>query len=230
MSDRKPTPLAAILGDAMASLRLVDPEPVNAADVLAPIIADSVAVTRADCRRLARGTCDQTDATRAALAPWRHRSAFLLLSGSRGTGKTVAACAALLAALRAGPPPAERGAVERWAARIGAHLSGGFVSAPTLPMRLAPWKDERERHAPINLQRAFLVLDDLGTERPGSRFAEAFGRLVDRRQAKATIITTNLAPSELRARYGDRVADRLNHGARVQVLRGASMRREGAGI
>ena len=74
-----------------------------------------------------------------------------------------------------------------------------------------------------------LVLDDLGTELDGERFAVVFGELVEARQNAKTVITTNLAPAELRRRYGDRIADRLNHLGRIVPIVGAS-RRRGGGI
>ena len=56
-----------------------------------------------------------------------------------------------------------------------------------------------------------LILDDLGTEVQSSYITSCIGELIDARVARKlpTIITTNLNPSELERRYGERTVSRI---------------------
>lgn len=161
------------------------------------------------------GTMSATPALTACrewLASDRPRP-ILILVGGTGTGKTVAALNAL------------------------SIIRGQFVDAPLLGRRCDPWRSELEQGIQfLDLERTpLIVLDDLGTERADDdRFVEAFGRLVNLRQgtkdgrALRTLITSNLPPTEIRRRYGDRVADRLNEIGKAVPLQGASMRSQRA--
>lgn len=105
--------------------------------------------------------------------------------------------------------------------------------ARDLPVLWDPWKAEVEAGAkPAARSRPYIVLDDLGTERESDRFFEALGAFVDYRMDARlkTVITTNLAKQDIRARYGDRIADRINHVGKSFVVGGASRRRNGAGL
>lgn len=144
---------------------------------------------------------------------------FLVLSGGVGTGKTVAALAEL---------------VRRDPSEVA------YVHATELARRYEPWREDRERGVEaIDLGVRLLVLDDLGTERGDDpRFAEALGRIIDKRLGpgvtasgelyrRVTIITTNLAPKEIGPKYaaiGGRIADRFRGDARSVLLTGDSMR------
>ena len=64
------------------------------------------------------------------------------------------------------------------------------------------------------LTKKILALDDVGVEDVSVKFGErrmAFAELMDsiEKYEKLAIITTNLSPDELKAKYGDRVMDRI---------------------
>lgn len=174
---------------------------------------------------------------------WRRSSVpVLVLCGGVGTGKTIAALGAAHAA--------EQVALSRM---VSAHLTPvdssehleralaelrrtrprvDATTAAMLGKRVDPWKADTEAGIrPLRMDAALVVLDDLGTERADdARFHDALFRLIDERQdaGTRTLITTNLARADIRPRYGDRIADRLNHVGIAVEIRGASMRRPGA--
>lgn len=73
-----------------------------------------------------------------------------------------------------------------------------------------------------------LVVDDLGVEPASPRDTAALDLLVTRRMTRRTIITTTLAPSELRGRYGARLGDRIGHVGSIVRVEGPSRRRGAA--
>jgi DNA replication protein DnaC len=185
------------------------------------------------------------------------RRAFLLLLGPVGTGKTLAATTGAAAPVRRAAVrwleelDARDG--DAWARAVGeralfATNSSALVldavrgsrprpigrrlalwRASELPRLWTPWADELQAGAsPAARDVDVLVLDDLGVEAPSPRFDVALGELLEHRARRKTIITANLRPPEIRARYGDRVADRLNHLGRVKIVHGGSRRRKGA--
>ncbi len=115
------------------------------------------------------------------------RPTFLVLSGSKGVGKTTAAAWA----------SQHMGAL-RWV-RAGELATIGLY--------------DRERFDPIANART-LVLDDLGTEFNDAKgaFRALFDLLINTRYdgMLRTIITTNLLADGFTARYGARVLDRIN--------------------
>ncbi len=185
------------------------------------------------------------------------RRSFLLLLGPVGTGKTLAATAGAAAPLRRAVVrwleelDARDG--DAWARAVGDRALFAASSAelvleairgsrprPTgrrlalwraseLPRLWEPWSGEVGA-TPGARDVDVLVLDDLGVEASSPRFDVALGELLEHRASsgRKTIITANLRPSDMRARYGDRVADRFNHLARVELMRGPSRRRKGA--
>lgn len=131
---------------------------------------------------------------------------MLILSGSVGSGKTVAAT---------------------WA--IAQRHGGFFVHAPDLHRVTHPTWTEKENGArAINVESSMIVLDDLGTESDPkeARWADAFLKFMDARSGgQRTVITTNLPAGELLSRYGDRVADRLQASASIVECRGVESMR-----
>lgn len=181
---------------------------------------------------------------------------ILVLCGGVGVGKTIAALWALSAQIQArrlADLEREHSHWERRIADAAEHRDRAalealladpmpvppvppsraeWVRAPELAARVDPWRDERERGVePLDLEVPWLVVDDLGTEAPTERWHSAFGELVDARmRVGRTIISANATKADIRPRYGDRVADRLNHCAVAVELTGESMRRKGAGL
>lgn len=136
-------------------------------------------------------------------------SPWLVLLGGNGTGKSCAAAYAL------------------------AELGGEFVTAmqvrPT--MTRAVWEGAA---MPSIVTTRFLVVDDLGTEneKDPESFVTTFFELLNRRQDRMTIITSNLSKTRLAepTRYGTRIVDRIKHNAHVLELRGESMRVNKGGL
>lgn len=134
----------------------------------------------------------------------------LVLMGGTGVGKTVAA----LAAVREQP-------------------QGVFVKAAELARAVDPWWRERaEGWRQVDIEAPLFVVDDLGAETDEPRFHQALFAVVDTRDAadRKTIIASNLKPAQIRERYGDRIADRLNAMARAVRIGGESLREQGAGL
>jgi DNA replication protein DnaC len=124
----------------------------------------------------------------------------LVLAGPRGCGKTLAAAAAC------------------W------ERDGRFLDVARLA-RTSSYDDE----AMSVLERTrLLAIDDLGTEYADAKgaFASRLDGLINARYAAArkTIVTTNCNLADFKARFGDRIADRLREGGRFFELSEASMR------
>ncbi|MGL5895280.1 MAG: hypothetical protein ACRCZM_11820 [Bacteroidales bacterium] len=78
--------------------------------------------------------------------------------------------------------------------------------------------------------RAYVVLDDIGTEMPSNNYGSKVDPLAEildnaEKKAKTVIVTTNLNRAQLTARYGERVVDRLLGLTKVVVFRGDSLRK-----
>lgn len=159
----------------------------------------------------------QTTGT-AALEAQTHPVDILVLSGAVGSGKTIAAVTWLYAWVMdkrnwhvadAGPQP------------VGRCL---FVTAPQL--QRAPRFDVRWVERLTRATR--LVVDDLGAEYVDDKgvFTSLVQEVVNERHARrrATLITTNLAAPEFKARYGERVADRIRERGRFVVVGSKSLR------
>jgi DNA replication protein DnaC len=164
-------------------------------------------------QRVYRGDLQDTRALQAARR-WAEsmEPPILVLCGDPGTGKTVAAAwAALNVTIRN---------------VAGCRYCTAIVHAPELARRMDPWGDEAANVERLDPRyRGLIVLDDLGCEMPTDRWQEQFQRFINARQAFGrTVITTNLNKADIRPRYGDRVADRLNDTAAAVELTGQSLR------
>lgn len=131
----------------------------------------------------------------------------LALLGAVGRGKTLAAVRVLA-----------------WAARKG--YSGAFTTAAAFARLGYDDGKEIERLSSVRL----LVLDDLGSEHLTPFGMSQLEDLFRRRLATPglrTVITSNLSRVDFRARYGERVTDRLAEVGVSHVATGPSLRRRG---
>jgi DNA replication protein DnaC len=128
----------------------------------------------------------------------------LILLGSHGLGKTVAAL----------------WLVERMHER---RLRGEVVCAYDLS-GMSPWNDSASlnRFCSVDL----LVIDDFGKEMQTSATSEMLTRIIDRRyiEEKRTVITANLSRADLRNRFGASTSDRISESCEVVDLSGESRR------
>jgi DNA replication protein DnaC len=143
----------------------------------------------------------------AALKALRGDVGLTALSGGAGSGKTVAAVAWL-----------HGWAVERCS------VVGLFVSSAAI----ARWEryDDREMGRLFAPDR--LVIDDLGAEFLDAKgaYLSVLDELVNERYShkRATVLTTNLPIDGFRARYGERIADRIRESGKFISTADASMR------
>ena len=196
---------------------------------------------------LSSGAIERTPAIEHAAKWLTGDLPVLILGGGVGSGKTLAAAWALAEFFEPSfvrcvddlcarldimicPEPADERRAEGFARKCGVAMD-----ARSLHKVIEPWREDVE--AGWALWRperpAIVALDDLGSERQTDRWDDALAVFVDARIAsggKRTIITTNLGRGDIRPRYGDRIADRLNHSSVFVELKGTSLRRQGAGL
>lgn len=75
-------------------------------------------------------------------------------------------------------------------------------------------------------QPALLCIDDIGLRKPTDSQYEIIYELLDRRQRKPLMVTSNLSPRELQEQFDSRVISRLFQGTSIEVT-GSDRRREG---
>jgi len=144
----------------------------------------------------------------------------VVLSGSPGCGKTVASCAWLREIVVAD------GRVDGFTGYVGR------VPLFVTSARLSRW-DRYDNESMNRLLRADrLVIDDLGAEYADAKgnFAAILDEVVGDRHAnrRPLVITTNLDAAAFKARYDERIADRIREVGRFVSLAGASMRKRAA--
>lgn len=159
------------------------------------------------------------EACRQYAATFGEKSGNLMFVGGTGLGKTfLSACIA--------NEVTDKG------------FSVAYESAPSLFAKLEKNRfspdEESARQAARFTGTELLILDDLGTEMPGSFVTAALYSLVNERllSGKSTIISTNLNITEIAARYSPQIASRLQgsykgltfvgEDIRVQKARGVS--------
>ena len=141
-----------------------------------------------------------------AIEAVRDYSGLLVLSGQAGCGKTAAACWWLYRQ----PPGKGRGV---------------FITASAMAQ-----VSQFDAEANGRLRRApRLVIDDLGMEYSDTKgyFSSLFDSLVNERYANCLpmVMTTNLGVDAFRARYGERIADRIREDGRFVSCANASLRK-----
>ncbi|MCM1367583.1 MAG: ATP-binding protein [Roseburia sp.] len=123
---------------------------------------------------------------------------FLILAGQSGTGKTVLAAAVATALMERGAATVTVGAFDFLRRALDYHTQFSI-------------EDYTDRFTPM-LDCDALVIDDLGTETMLKNVTrEYLYAVVNERwqHRKITVITTNLTPDALLARYGESIASRL---------------------
>ena len=140
----------------------------------------------------------------------------LFLYGSYGTGKTGLAVSIM------------RAYIER------ACRSAMFVTAPDLLDAIRESYEKSNEPAEDVLRRAkragFLVLDDIGAERPTEWVREKLYQLVNHRHGEelATVFTSNLTLGELADRLGERTCWRIAEMCEIVHIEGANLREKRA--
>lgn len=125
----------------------------------------------------------------------------LMFCGGTGNGKTTMACAikSLYEFLTSNEPPSER---------------KRFIALPATEINNLA-KNNIDRYKSVCMT-PLLIIDDLGQEPAevldyGNVINPTIDLLAKRYTEQLfTIITTNLAPKQIREKYGDRIADRFN--------------------
>lgn len=182
-----------------------------------------------DVDALYAGSLRDTAALSIARGWWEDdSSAILVLSGTRGCGKTTAAAWCVAQEPRENPfrdydmgRYSGHGHREPRANRPRSRL---FLDVTKL-QRASRYDDEQM--ASIEYA-ATLAIDDLGMEYADAKgsFAALFDGLFNTRYAERlkTVITTNLTAQDFKARYGERVADRIREAGRFVELNEQSLR------
>lgn len=232
--------LAAMLSDPEYQRRLEEQEIKRARKVaesrehwskrarLMAIAQSGLSVPSYDVETLVSGALEETDCLRHVKRWWASTTRCLVLCGGVGVGKT-------LAVLWGATAQADEDFAAWWSEeRVGREDEPGFrlkvwvsgTTAVDLPRRVEPWKGERNE--PMRLGTSLVLVDDLGTEQLTDRWREAWQRLVDAQMGNGRLlVTSNLKRAEIRPRYGDRIADRLNHIGKAVEVRGETRRRKG---
>lgn len=193
-------------GQARHELLLEEWEAIERAQVRARAASERLRSTRLP--RLVAGALLQlqtTNATKCARQWVDSGRRYLVLAGDVGTGKTVAAGAALAWCM-------ERGATGEWSTSTGfAAALGGFSGQA---------EAERLKHLDV------LVIDDFGTEHLSSFAASVFFEVLAARHENGgrTVLTTNLDGKQFRERLGSRLADRVRESVTWVTCAGPSMR------
>jgi hypothetical protein len=155
-----------------------------------------------------RAAVPRKDVTRSWLANYRAgRRHGLVILGDPGTGKTWEAMAIARALLTED------------------HVPVTVVTAPELMAALRPSADDVSDVGQFQVAPV-LVLDDLGTEKLTDWVAEQLYLVASYRAARQlpTIVTSNLTPDEIKARYDQRLVQRLFGGAMLLTIAGSSLR------
>jgi DNA replication protein DnaC len=139
----------------------------------------------------------------------------LVLTGPTGTGKTHLAAAIVRNLILAGK-----------IFRIG-NLNwsyGDFVTVPDLLLKLRQTFNSRKGDSESDIVDRlrtvpFLVLDDLGSEKPSEWVTTTLYTIVDARyrEVMPTIVTTNLSMSQIASQLHPRIASRLSDGKVIKL-------------
>jgi hypothetical protein len=156
---------------------------------------------------------DEQDADRGAESP--KSSVLVVLSGGVGCGKSTAGSIWLAAGNPNHHPEWQRPRSPR-----------RFVTAQEFERTSRYGNDFFQQVVTASM----LVLDDLGPEYADAKgnFKSDLDALINERYSewRATVITTNLGPTDFRERYGDRICDRVRGSGHFIAVDGDSLRQE----
>lgn len=159
----------------------------------------------------------ETDAVKALDGSWR----LLALSGGPGSGKTTAGTLWLWRYVDAAVKQAD-------VYQPNQRLPIVFTTA----VRLSRWQRYDSTKMETLLSADRVVVDDLGAEYLDEKgfYLSLLDELVNERYAnlKPTLLTTNLDVIAFRARYGERIADRIRECGRFVSVGEKSLRRKDA--
>jgi hypothetical protein len=162
------------------------------------------------------GDVDQT----AAMAAVGMGITLLVLSGSPGTGKTFAAVRWIVDYVNDSKNWTPPGVVHRMLGRPPVWTTGPSLS------RWDHWDPEQMAKL---LRAPRLVIDDLGTEflDKGGFYASLLDEVINQRYEASLpiVITTNLDKDGFKARYGERIADRIRQSGKAMGCGNQSMRK-----
>lgn len=166
---------------------------------------DARLITPADFGRVVStepGAMDGTKAWRLVERFARSGKCFLVMSGPRGVGKTVACCA------------------------LKARLGGLIVSADEMTRAHRNEHQEALRCRSAMADVSTLIIDDLGLEGDVDAGVRAFQATINERQGPGmrTVVTTNLSKTQIVTRYDARTTERILHGGAIVELTGQSLR------
>jgi len=149
----------------------------------------------------------------AAVATWRGQLPGWILSGAVGVGKTHLAAALARSAAAAG-----REASFVPVAQLLQETRRGYSRDIAVGLAAEAWL--------LRLNSPVVILDDLGIERITEDRLDVLQRQFEAWYDRDTalVITTNLGPAELRARYGDRVLSRLFQTTQLLPISGRDRR------
>lgn len=174
-----------------------------------------------DQDRVSSGSIEQTPATDALATG----AVLVCLSGNPGCGKTTAAAAWIWQYLQR---------PESWKPDRRFHGTPGALPAAPLPIflkaaRLSRWERYDAKEMDRLLTASRLVIDDLGVEFQDAKgnFMAILDEVIDVRydESRPTVITTNLDADGFKARYGERIADRIRESGRFVSLGNPSLRK-----
>lgn len=177
---------------------------------------------RKEVRRWRAGLSADWEALRAVRAWLKEPEVtHLLLIGATGTGKTLAGVEAVIDCRFWYEHP-DFGRTWAWPDTIGTSglfvLSGDVATLSYYGQDTAKW---REKLCGCRL----LVLDELGTEVMSAGWLSLLDTVINQRHraGRKTLLLTNLDPATFKARYGERVARRVNEEGRALSLGAATL-------
>jgi DNA replication protein DnaC len=163
----------------------------------------------------------------AAVEALAKAAVLTVLSGGTGTGKTTAAAWWIYSWVN---EPGNWGDVSEWGSAPKPRGSVVFVTAA----KLARWARYNDDKMDAILRASRLVIDDLGAEFLDAKgaYASLLDEVINERYAhrRPTVLTTNANLDDFKARYGERIADRIREAGRFIALGKDSMRPRGGAL